>query len=38
VPAAGKIIARIAPLLGLKPRPNLPLADHLLTPGRQAAN
>ncbi len=38
VPAAGKIIARVAPLLGLKPRPNLPLADHLLTPGRQAAN
>jgi cell division protein FtsI (penicillin-binding protein 3) len=38
VPVAGKIIARIAPLLGLKPRPDLPVADRLLTPGRQAAN
>ncbi len=38
VPVAGKIIARIAPLLGLKPRQDLPVADRLLTPGRQAAN
>jgi cell division protein FtsI (penicillin-binding protein 3) len=38
VPVAGRIIARIAPLLGLKPRDGLPLADRLLTPGRQAAN
>jgi cell division protein FtsI (penicillin-binding protein 3) len=38
VPAAGKIIARVAPLLGLKPRDGLPVADRLLTPGRQAAN
>lgn len=37
-PAAGKIIARIAPLLGLKPRENLPQAERLLTAGRQAAN
>ncbi len=38
VPVAGKIIARIAPLLGLKPRQDLPVAERLLTPGRQAAN
>lgn len=38
VPAAGKIIARIAPLLGLKPRPDLPAAERLLTVQRQAAN
>jgi cell division protein FtsI (penicillin-binding protein 3) len=38
VPVAGKIIARVAPLLGLNPRPDLPVADRLLTPGRQAAN
>jgi cell division protein FtsI (penicillin-binding protein 3) len=38
VPAAGKIIARIAPLLGLMPRPDLPTAEHLLTLQRQAAN
>jgi cell division protein FtsI (penicillin-binding protein 3) len=37
VPAAGKIIARIAPLLGLKPRPDLPTAERLLTVRRQAA-
>jgi len=38
VPTAGKIIARIAPLLGLKPRQDLPTADRLLTVRRQAAN
>jgi cell division protein FtsI (penicillin-binding protein 3) len=38
VPVAGRIIARVAPLLGLKPRDGLPVADRLLTPGRQAAN
>ena len=38
VPAAGKIIARIAPLLGLKPRSDLPSAESLLKPARQAAN
>jgi cell division protein FtsI (penicillin-binding protein 3) len=38
VPAAGKIIARIAPLLGLKPRLDLPTAERLLTLQRQAAN
>ena len=38
VPVAGKIIARIAPLLGLKPRQDLPTADRLLTVPRQAAN
>jgi cell division protein FtsI (penicillin-binding protein 3) len=37
VPVAGKIIARIAPLLGLKPRRDLPTAERLLTV-RQAAN
>jgi cell division protein FtsI (penicillin-binding protein 3) len=37
VPTAGKIIARIAPLLGLKPRQDLPTAERLLTV-RQAAN
>jgi cell division protein FtsI (penicillin-binding protein 3) len=38
VPTAGKIIARIAPLLGLKPRLDLPTAERLLTLQRQAAN
>lgn len=38
VPAAGKIIARIAPLLGLMPRQDLPTAERLLTVQRQAAN
>ena len=38
VPVAGKIIARIAPLLGLKPRQDLPTADRLLTVQRQATN
>lgn len=38
VPVAGRIIARVAPLLGLRPRDGLPVADRLLTPGRQAAN
>jgi cell division protein FtsI (penicillin-binding protein 3) len=38
VPVAGKIIARIAPLLGLKPRQDLPSAERLLTVPRQAAN
>jgi cell division protein FtsI (penicillin-binding protein 3) len=37
VPAAGKIIARIAPLLGLMPRRDLPTAERLLTVQRQAA-
>jgi cell division protein FtsI (penicillin-binding protein 3) len=30
VPVAGKVIARIAPLLGLEPRFDLPTADHLI--------
>jgi len=30
VPTAGKVIARIAPLLGLEPRPDLPPADQLI--------
>jgi cell division protein FtsI (penicillin-binding protein 3) len=38
VPVAGRIIARIAPLLGLKPRQDLPTAERLLTVQRQAAN
>jgi cell division protein FtsI (penicillin-binding protein 3) len=38
VPVAGKIIARIAPLLGLKPRQDLPTAERLLSVPRQAAN
>jgi cell division protein FtsI (penicillin-binding protein 3) len=38
VPTAGKIIARIAPLLGLKPRSELPSAESLLKPARQAVN
>ncbi len=38
VPTAGRIIARIAPLLGLKPRPDLPSAESLLQPARQAGN
>jgi cell division protein FtsI (penicillin-binding protein 3) len=38
VPVAGRIIARIAPLLGLKPRQDLPTAERLLTLPRQAAN
>jgi cell division protein FtsI (penicillin-binding protein 3) len=38
VPVAGKIIARIAPLLGLKPRQDLPTAERLLTVQRQATN
>jgi cell division protein FtsI (penicillin-binding protein 3) len=38
VPVAGKIIARIAPLLGLKPRQDLPPAERLLTVQGQAAN
>lgn len=38
VPTAGKIIARIAPLLGLMPKRDLPTADRLLTVQRQAAN
>jgi cell division protein FtsI (penicillin-binding protein 3) len=37
VPAAGKIIARIAPLLGLMPRRDLPTAERLLGLHRQAA-
>jgi cell division protein FtsI (penicillin-binding protein 3) len=38
VPTAGKIIARIAPLLGLKPRQDLPTAERLLTVRQAAAN
>jgi cell division protein FtsI (penicillin-binding protein 3) len=30
VPTAGKVIARIAPLLGIEPRFNLPPADQLI--------
>ncbi len=37
VPTAGKIIARIAPLLGLAPRQDLPTAERLLSLPRQAA-
>lgn len=36
-PAAGKIIARIAPLLGVEPRQNLPAAQNMLAI-RNAAN
>jgi cell division protein FtsI (penicillin-binding protein 3) len=36
-PTAGKVIARVAPLLGLEPRPDLPPADRLiLASARQA--
>jgi cell division protein FtsI (penicillin-binding protein 3) len=38
VPTAGRIIARVAPLLGLKPRQDLPSAERLLTAARRAAN
>jgi cell division protein FtsI (penicillin-binding protein 3) len=37
-PTTGKIIARIAPLLGLAPRLDLPTADRLLLVSRRAAN
>jgi cell division protein FtsI (penicillin-binding protein 3) len=37
-PVAGKIMARIAPLLGLRPRHDLPPAERLLASGRQAAH
>jgi len=30
VPTAGKVIKRIAPMLGIQPRMNLPTAEHLL--------
>ena len=36
-PAAGKIIARIAPLLGVEPRQNLPTAQNMHSL-RNAAN
>jgi len=29
-PTAGKVIARVAPLLGLEPRPDLPPAERLI--------
>jgi cell division protein FtsI (penicillin-binding protein 3) len=29
-PTAGKVIARIAPMLGLEPRLDLPLAERLI--------
>jgi cell division protein FtsI (penicillin-binding protein 3) len=29
-PTAGKVIARIAPLLGLEPRQGLPIAEQLI--------
>ncbi|HEV1999714.1 MAG TPA: penicillin-binding transpeptidase domain-containing protein, partial [Xanthobacteraceae bacterium] len=37
-PTTGKIIARIAPLLGLAPRLDLPAADRMLLVSRRAAN
>jgi cell division protein FtsI (penicillin-binding protein 3) len=37
-PAAGQIIARIGPLLGVKPRLDLPPAERLLTVARRAVN
>jgi cell division protein FtsI (penicillin-binding protein 3) len=37
-PTTGKIIARIAPMLGVKPRRDLPAADHLLLASRRVAN
>jgi len=30
VPVAAKVIARVAPLLGLEPRPDLPPAERLI--------
>lgn len=37
-PTAGKIIARIGPLLDVKPRRDLPTADNMLAVSRRAAN
>ena len=37
-PTTGKIIARIAPMLGVKPRRDLPAADHLILASRRVAN
>ncbi len=37
-PTTGQIIARVAPLLGVKPRLDLPPADRLLTVAKRAAN
>lgn len=37
-PTTGQIIARIGPLLDVKPRRDLPTADQLLTVSRRAAN
>jgi cell division protein FtsI (penicillin-binding protein 3) len=30
VPVGGAVVARIAPLLGIEPRMDLPKADHLI--------
>src|ERR1700733_3000795 len=37
VPVAAKVIARVAPLLGLEPRFDLPPADRLILPGMKSA-
>ena len=37
-PTTGKIIARIAPMLGVKPRYDLPAADRLILASRRVAN
>jgi cell division protein FtsI (penicillin-binding protein 3) len=36
VPTGGKVIARIAPLLGIEPRLDLPPADRLILGNAQA--
>ena len=36
-PTAGKIISRVAPMLGLEPRLDLPPADQLILPGENEA-
>jgi cell division protein FtsI (penicillin-binding protein 3) len=36
-PTAGKIISRVAPMLGLVPRPDLPPADQLILAGNKQA-
>ena len=36
VPTAGRVIARIAPLLGVQPRFDLPAADRLILSGAKA--
>src|SRR5436190_22009661 len=38
VPAGGKVIARIAPLLGLEPRFDLPTADRLILSSSRSAS